>query len=471
MKNRIFSASRRDYWAVVLNNDTPMPDAPAAPSPSPSSMTPMEPTPASTADQMQCCTHCKKSFDVSHFLREQVPGHGNMYYRTQAGGNGLRSWRWCHRCHELHSAARARRAAKQASPPAKHEPSKVHKWTKKVGGQSPLARLGAALLISPDAGASSSPPCPWNVGSPESGLVGSYAGSPPCGNPFGSPPPVVASLPNDVSAGPQVEEENNGLEEAMELEFDLLFPDSDEAEEAQVPQPLPLPATSNASSASDFSLAAIFATISSNIPFDLLNPSKPPAPNSPLTELATAHVQDYARSVRLLQLAARYYPHRKQKRAAFRNEIECLQHIVSREHWYPWQPLLAWVNEYEIASSCDTPTGNVAQFTWHKQLAWSLEARAEENMRAAKEQLMGLLATHGIGEEVGGQFEQLHLRVAEDCRVRGCLGLGAIVEAYEAARMKVPFHKGWEKDAEVSTLPDGFSIGKPKARRARSPTA
>jgi hypothetical protein len=100
MKNRIFSASRRDYWAVVLNNDTPMPDAPAAPSPSPSSMTPIEPTPASTADQMQCCTHCKKSFDVSHFLREQVPGHGNMYYRTQAGGNGLRSWGWCHRCHD-----------------------------------------------------------------------------------------------------------------------------------------------------------------------------------------------------------------------------------------------------------------------------------------------------------------------------------------------------------------------------------
>jgi hypothetical protein len=57
----------------------------------------------------------------------------------------------------------------------------------------------------------------------------------------------------------------------------------------------------------------------------------------------------------------------------------------------------------------------------------------------------------------------------------GCAGAWGWVRLWRRMRLrgfKMPFHKGWEKDAGVSTLPDGFSLhGKSKARRARSPTA
>jgi hypothetical protein len=187
-----FAAGRRDHWAIVLNkDDTPMPDASPAQAPSlltPSSIVPLEllvpPLPPFNEGQMRFCGHCRPLLEARAFYRAGLQNP-----------NRFKLWEQCNRCQRVqHASTKARAAIKAAKVPTSHEPSKVHKATKKVVSPSPVARLAAVSLTSP-ANASPSAPFPWNVMSPESGPVASYAASPPLDNPFAGYSPVAATSP------------------------------------------------------------------------------------------------------------------------------------------------------------------------------------------------------------------------------------------------------------------------------------
>jgi hypothetical protein len=181
------------------------------------------------------------------------------------------------------------------------------------------------------------------------------------------------------------EPEQGGAEDQWEGFEELMFAGL-HAQEPIPQSPTPPPALP----ASDSSLANIMATVSSDLPFDLLNPPQSTAPRFAPAQHALGLIQDYARAARLLQLAQRWYPKRsRESRRDFFHEVDIIQTIVGQNKWHPWAPLKTWFNAFDI----DTPDlshSKLDLFSINRKLSTLLQARATRLMDEYKQQLVDL---------------------------------------------------------------------------------